>query len=144
MRADFVRAERRNSGKLFCKFFARFRREVCVISTPDARLFGCQRNHDFLKSFEDVMRVAAQAGRVHEFFFVRAARRNFSKILQFLRRDSLDAKRAQFRNATQCRLGQPQRRFFEYAQRSLPGSTHFLRAARRISDFLKKFLIFFA
>ena len=68
MRAGFVRAERRNSGKLFCKFFARFRREVCVISTPDARLFGCQRNHDFLKSFEDVMRVAAQAGRVHEFF----------------------------------------------------------------------------
>ena len=146
MRAGFVRAERRNSGKLFCKFFARFRREVCVISTPDARLFGCQRNHDFLKSFEDVMRVAAQAGRVHEFFFVRAARRNFSKILQFLRRESLDAKRAQFRNATQCRLGQPQRRFFEYAQRSLPGSTHFLRAARRHSDFLKMFFnnFFFA
>ena len=66
--ANSVRAERRNSGKLFCKFFARVRREVCVVSTPDARLFGCQRNHDFLKSFEDVMRVAAQAGRVHEFF----------------------------------------------------------------------------
>ena len=73
---------------------------------------------------------------------MRAARRFFSKILQFLRRDSLDAKRAQFRNTTQCRLDQPQRRFFEYAQRSLPGSTHFLRAARRISDFFKIFNFF--
>ena len=34
----------------FCKFFARFRREVCVISTPDARLFGGQRTHDFFEN----------------------------------------------------------------------------------------------
>ena len=69
-------------------------------------------------------------------FFVRAARRKFSEILQFLRailaqrlRD-LDAKRALFRNGTQRRLGQLQRRFFEYAQRSLPGSTQFLGELR--------------
>ena len=59
----------------FCNFFARFRRKICVISTPDARLFGCQRTHDLVKRFEDVMRVAAHAGRVHALFFnVRAAR----------------------------------------------------------------------
>ena len=57
----------------FCNFFARLRRKICVISTPDARLFGCQRTHDLVKRFEDVMRVVAHAGRVNA-TFVRAAR----------------------------------------------------------------------
>ena len=66
--------------------------------------------------------------------FVRAARRKFSEILQFFRaklaqhlRD-LDAKRELFQNVTHCRLVQLQRRFFEYAQRSLAGCMQFLRA----------------
>ena len=69
-------------------------------------------------------------------FFVRAARRQISEILQFLcailaqRLRDLDAKRALFRNGTQRRLGQLQRRFFEYAQRSLAGFTQFLCARR--------------
>ena len=40
----------------------------------------------------------------------------------------LDAKREIFQNVTHCRLVQLQRRFFEYAQRSLAGCTQFLRA----------------
>ena len=118
----------------FCNFFARFRRKICVISTPDARLFGCQRTHDLVKSFKDVMRVAAHRHAECMQFFVRAARRKFSEILQFFRaklaqhlRD-LDAKRELFQNVTHCRLVQLQRRFFEYAQRSLAGCTQFLRA----------------
>ena len=42
----------------------------------------------------------------------------------------LDAKRALFRNGTQRRLGELQRRFFEYAQRSLAGFEQFLCARR--------------
>ena len=68
--------------------------------------------------------------------FVRAARRIFSEILQFFRailaqhlRD-LDAKRELFRNGTRFLLGQLQRRFFDYAQRSLAGCTQVLRARR--------------
>ena len=75
--AYFVRAVRRNSGN-FANFFARFRRKVCVISTPDARLFGLgQRTHDLVKSYEDAMRVAAQAGRVHAIFCARGAPKIF-------------------------------------------------------------------
>ena len=70
----------------FCNFFARFRRKVCVISTPDARLFGCQRTHDLVKSFEDVMRVAAHASRVHETFCARGAP-NFFRNFAILSRD---------------------------------------------------------
>ena len=69
-------------------------------------------------------------------FFVRAARRKFSEILQFFRailaqhlRD-LDAKRALFRKGTHFRLVELQRRFFEYVQRSLAGGTQFLCARR--------------
>ena len=69
-------------------------------------------------------------------FFVRAARRKFSEILQFFRailaqhlRD-LDAKRELCRNETHFRLGQFQQRFFDYAQRSLAGCTQVLRARR--------------
>ena len=80
-------------------------------------------------------------------FCVRAARRIFSEILQFFRakmaqhlRD-LDAKREIFQNVTHCRLVQLQRRFFEYAQRSLPGFTQFLCARRagfpKILQFLR-------
>ena len=68
--------------------------------------------------------------------FVRAARRKKSEILQFFRaklaqhlRD-LDAKREIFQNVTHCRLVQLQRRFFEYAQRSLAGFTQRLCARR--------------
>ena len=39
----------------FCNSFARFRRTICVIPTPGARVFGRQRTHGVLKSFEDVM-----------------------------------------------------------------------------------------
>ena len=69
-------------------------------------------------------------------FFVRAARRIFSKNFHFFRailaqhlRD-LDAKRELFRNGTRFLLGQLQRRFFDYAQRSLAGCTQVLRARR--------------
>ena len=67
-------------------FFARFQRKVCVISTPDARLFGCQRTHDLVKRFEDVMRVAAHAGRVHATSCARSAL-NFFVNFAFLSRD---------------------------------------------------------
>ena len=71
----------------FYNFFARFRRKVCVISTPDARLFGCQRTHDLVKSFKDVMRVAAHvAGRLHETFCARGAP-NFFRNFAILSRD---------------------------------------------------------
>ena len=69
-------------------------------------------------------------------FFVRAARRKFSEICNFYgailarRLRDRDAKLALFRNSTQRRLGQLQRRFFEYAQRSLAGFTQFLCARR--------------
>ena len=69
-------------------------------------------------------------------FFVRAARRKFSEILQFLRailaqrlRD-FDAKRALFRKGTHFRLVELQQRFFEYVQRSLAGCLQFLCARR--------------
>ena len=71
----------------FCNFFARFRRKICVISTPDARLFGCQRTHDLVKRFEDVMRVAAHAGRVHATFCARSALIFYLEIFAFLSRD---------------------------------------------------------
>ena len=71
----------------FCNFFARFRRKICVISTPDARLFGCQRTHNLVKRFEDVMRVAAHAGRVHATFCARSALIFYLEIFAFLSRD---------------------------------------------------------
>ena len=52
--ANFARAVRKKFRKI-CNFFMRFRCKVCVISTPDARLFGCQHTHDLVKSFEDAM-----------------------------------------------------------------------------------------
>ena len=61
----------------FCNFFARVRRKVCVISTLDARLFGGQRTHDFVNTFQDIRRVAAQAGRVHAIFCARGAPKIF-------------------------------------------------------------------
>ena len=69
-------------------------------------------------------------------FFVRVARRIFFKnfaifraiLAQHLR--ALDAKRALFRNGTHFRLGELQRRFFEYVQRSLAGCTQILCARR--------------
>ena len=101
----------------FCNFFARFRRKICVISTPDARLFGCQRTHDLVKRFEDAMRVAAHAGRVHATSCARSALNFFWKFLHFFRailaqhsRD-LDAEREPFWIETHCPLDQPQRRF---------------------------------
>ena len=83
--ANFARAVRKKFRKI-CNFFTRFRRKVCVISTPDARLFGCQRTHDLVKSFEDVMRVAAHASRVHETFCARGAP-NFFRNFAILSRD---------------------------------------------------------
>ena len=52
--------------------------------------------------------------------------RKRAKLTQHLR--DLDAKRELFQNLTHCRLVQLQRRFFEYAQRSLAGCMQFLRA----------------
>ena len=54
-----------------------------MISTPDARLFGGQRTPDLVKSFEDVMRVAAQAGRVHAIFCARGAPKKFRNFAIF-------------------------------------------------------------
>ena len=58
---------------------------VCVISTPDARLFGCQRKHDFVKTFQDIRRVAAHAGRVHAIFCARGAPKIFKNFCNFSR-----------------------------------------------------------
>ena len=130
----------------FCNFFARFRRKICVISTPDARLFGCQRTHDLVKRFEDVMRVAAHAGRVHATSCARSAL-NFWKILHFFRailaqhsRD-LDAEHALFRIGTHCRLGHLQRRLLSMRSLRWPNARSF--CARGAPDF-RKFCNFFA
>ena len=79
-------ARRAKIWKTFCKFFARFRRTICVIPTPDARGFGRRRTHGMAKSFEDVMKIGQRtlakctqlfcAGRAENFqefsnFFVR-------------------------------------------------------------------------
>ena len=50
-------ARRAKIWKTFCKFFARFRRTICVIPTPDARGFGRRRTHGMAKSFEDFMQI---------------------------------------------------------------------------------------
>ena len=86
--ANFVRAVRLLSKlQEFCNSFARIRRKICVISTPDARVFECQRPHDLVKSFEAVMRVSAHEGRVHATFCARAAPKIFGNfaILKFAR-----------------------------------------------------------
>ena len=57
--------------------FVKFLRGFRVISTPDARVFECQRPYDLVKSFEDVMRVSAHEGRVHVTFCARAAPKIF-------------------------------------------------------------------
>ena len=80
-------------------------------------------------------------------FFVRAARRIFSKNLHFFRailaqhlRD-LDAERAPFRYGTHCRLGRLQRSFAVCA--AVAGRMHAVFCARGAPDF-RKFCIFFA
>ena len=67
----------------FSNSFARFRRTICVISTPDARVFGRQSTHGVVKSFEDVMRIGQRTLAKCTQFFVRGARRKFSRISQF-------------------------------------------------------------
>ena len=67
---------------------------------------------------------------------MRVARRKFSKIFAIFRAilaqhlRALDAKRALFQCRTHFRLGELQRRFFEYVQRSLAGCTQILCARR--------------
>ena len=80
-------------------------------------------------------------------FFVRAARRNFSEILQFFctilaqRLRDLDAERAPFRIGTHFQLGQLQQRFATCA--ALAGRVHAVFCARGVPEF-RKFRIFFA
>ena len=64
----------------FCKFFARCRCKICVISTPDARLFECQRPHDLVESFEDVIRFSAHAGLSASNFLCARRAENFQNV----------------------------------------------------------------
>jgi len=48
-------------------------------------VFECQRPHDFVKSFEAVMRVLAHEGRVHVTFCARAAPKIFGNFAILLR-----------------------------------------------------------
>ena len=121
--------------KGICNFFARFRRKVCVISTPDAHLFGFQRIHDLVKSFEDAMRVSAHKKRVHEIFCARGAPNFLQKFCTSFARF--------WRN--NCVISTPNSRFFgmernvgsdncsrcfKHAQRFLAECTQFLCARR--------------
>ena len=141
----FVRAVRRNSGN-FANFFARFQRKVCVISTPDARLFGCQRTHNLAKSIEDVMRIETHAGQMNTTFCARGALKIFENfpffraILAQHSRD-LDAEHALFRIGTHCRLGQLQIRLLSMRSLRWPNARSF--CARGAPDF-RKFCNFFA
>jgi len=70
---NYLRAPRRNFRK-FCNSFARFWRNLCVISTPNARLFGSERIFDSIQLQRRFSACVALAGRVHA-IFARAARR---------------------------------------------------------------------
>ena len=61
----------------FCNSFVKFLRIFCVISTPNAYLFGADRTLDFTKSCSDVTRLAQRTLAESTHFFLRKAHRNF-------------------------------------------------------------------
>ena len=118
-----------------------------MISTPDARLFGCQCTHDLVKSVEDVMRIYSHAGRVHATFCARGALKIFENF-PFLSRDFwrnirvISTPNARFfRIGTHYRLGHLQRRLLSMRSLRWPNARSF--CARGAPDF-RKFCNFFA
>ena len=89
---------RAENFRKFCNSFARFWRNLCVISTPNARLFGSERISDSGQLQRRFSACVALAGRVHA-IFARAARRICLKILRASLAQNLldiDARRALF------------------------------------------------
>ena len=69
----------------FCKFFARFLRKFCVISTLHSRFILHWNAYRLAKELQQTFEgLRNHADRVHA-VFMRAARRKFSGILQFFR-----------------------------------------------------------
>ena len=86
----------------FYNSFVKFLRKFCVVSTPDAYLFGSDRTLDFTKSCSDVTRLAQRTLAESMHFFC-AKRAEISEMLQNFRRifeqnlRHLDATRLRFR-----------------------------------------------
>ena len=132
---NFLCAQRAENFQKFCNCFARFWRNICVISTPNASFFGMERVVDSV-NFSDVSLIMrnAFAGCTQ---VLRARRTGFPEILQFLRASltqklrDIDARRALLRIWTHCRLGEElQRRSSVHAAHAVRFQAIYLRAAR--------------